>query len=353
VLPDASRIDLLEPADFRTYLARPESLRELVAAEAPDSTVVIDEIQRVPQLLPVVHALIEDYRSVRFVLTGSSARKLRREGVDLLGGRAVLRHMHPFMAAELGDHFTLDPALQYGMVPLVRTADSPHETLEAYVGLYLEQEVRAEAAVRRVDDFVRFLESAAFSQGNVLNAAHIARESEVSRSTVVSYLTIAEELLILFRLPVFARRARRAMVAHEKVYFFDCGVYRSLRRTGPLDQPGDIAGPALETLVAQHLRAWIDYATSSVRLYYWRTRAGNEVDFVLYGDTTFVAIEVKNSSRVRPEDLRGLRSFGEDYPEARRILLYRGTQRRLVDGVLCMPVDGFLRGLRPDSDVPA
>lgn len=194
--------------------------------------------------------------------------------------------------------------------------------------------------------------TATFSHGAVLNSSQIARECQVERKTVVSYLEILEDLLLSFRLPVFTRRAKRETIAHPKLYFFDAGVFRSLRPKGPLDRPEEIEGAALEGLIAQHLRAWIAYRQKDEQLFFWQTRGGVEVDFVLYGENLFQAIEVKNTARVRPQDLRGLRSFGEDYPEAGLTLLYRGKDRVLRDGVLCLPVQDFLKQLKPGDDLP-
>ena len=208
--PHAAWIDLLDAEAERNYSARPERLKEFIRANARRGTIVVDEIQRVPQLLPLIHQQMELDTSIRFVLTGSSARKLRRTGVDLLAGRAVLCTMHPFMAAELGDRFDLEQNLESGMVPLVLMADVPDRTLRGYIDLYLQQEVKAEGLVRRLDDFSRFLEIASFSHAQVRNVAEIARECVATRNTVESYLGILEDLLIAMRLPVFRRRAKRA-----------------------------------------------------------------------------------------------------------------------------------------------
>ncbi len=291
-IPDALVVDLLEPPAHRSLSARPERLRELLAGSPRRETVVIDEIQRVPELLTVVHAVMEEPSPPRFVLTGSSARKLRRGGVDLLGGRAVQRTLHPFMAAEL-PAFDLGNAVRVGLVPLVVVASDPAEVLAGYASLYLDQEVRAEGLTRSIGAFTRFLEAISFSHGAQLNISAIARECEVERKVVAGYVGILEDLLLAFRLPVFRKRAKRATVTHEKLYLFDAGVFRSLRPRGPFDRPEEIDGQALEGLVAQHLRAWIAYSRFDVDLVFWRTRAGTEVDFVVYGDTGLQAFEVK------------------------------------------------------------
>jgi predicted AAA+ superfamily ATPase len=345
---DAIWLDLLDPESQRLYLARPERLRELIAGRPQICDVVIDEIQKVPALLDMVHALAESDKRLRFVLTGSSARKLRRGAANLLAGRLVEARMHPFMATELGAGFDLQRALQIGMVPLVWNAPDPAATLRAYASLYLREEVQAEALVRDIGSFARFLESISFSQGSLLNLAEVARDCQVGRKTVEGYLGVLEDLLLSFRLPVFRKRAKRLLVAHEKFYYFDAGVYRSLRPTGPLDRPEEIAGMALESLVAQHLRAWTNYRAAGETLSYWRTKAGTEVDFVVYGQDVFWAIEVKHAAKLSSKDVRGLRAFREDYPEATACLLYMGTERLVIDGVLCMPCAQFLANFHPE-----
>jgi predicted AAA+ superfamily ATPase len=348
VLPEALYIDLLRPEVHRELTARPERLRERVEGAPDRTTVVIDEVQRVPELLNVVHQVMESGHGLarRFVLTGSSARKLRRGGIDLLAGRAVHRTLHPFMAAELGT-FRLAAALEVGLLPLVVASSAPGDVLDAYASLYLEQEVKLEGWARDVGSFARFLEAISFSHGSVLNVANVARECEVKHATAAGYVEVLEDLLLAFRVPVFARRARRETSAHPKLYLFDAGVFRSLRPRGPLDRPEEIEGAALEGLVAQHLRAWVAYRGAGEDLFFWRTRSGVEVNFVVYGPNGFWAVQVRNSSDVRPADIRPLRTFREDYPESTAVLLYRGGDRRRVDDVWCLPVEPFLRDLEP------
>lgn len=266
---------------------------------------VLDEVQRVPELLDVVHDLLEGPDRRQFILTGSSARKLRRGGVDLLAGRAVVKSCHPFMAAELPD-FDLGQALMLGMVPLVLGAPDPPENLRAYTSLYLEEEVRLEGWVRQVGDFARFLEGVSFSHGQPLNISNVARECQVRRKTVEGFLDVLEDLLPGFRLKVFSRRAGRATTSHPKFFLFDAGVFRSLRPQGPLDRPEEVEGGALE---------------------------------------------VKNTRKARPEDLRALRSFQEDFPEAEAILLYRGDERLRTGEILYLPVSAFLQDLHPGKDI--
>ncbi len=349
----AIRIDLLDRENYRLYAARPERLRELVLAQATPACIVLDEVQKIPELLDVVHQIMEDHPQHTFILTGSSARKLKRTGVDLLAGRAALTTMHPFMAAELGDDFNLDVALNIGLVPVIHSSADRRAALGAYLGLYLEQEVKAEAMVRDVGDFARFLEAISFSHSSILNITGVARECQVNRNTAQGYVDVLEDLLLAFRLPVFARRAKRNLAQHPKFYFFDAGVFRSVRPRGPLDAPEEMAGAALEGLVAQHLRAWIAYGNCpDIKLYYWRTKSGAEVDFVVYGEDTLCALEVKNAKTVYRADVRALRAFKEDYPQAQTGLLYRGNEQLLIDGILCMPCEAFLRDLRPGSPLP-
>ncbi|MFA5975717.1 MAG: AAA family ATPase [Elusimicrobiota bacterium] len=349
VFEDSVRIDLLDPETFRSYHAKPERLKEVVYGSPSRKTIIVDEIQKIPALLPVVHALIEEKQGRQFVLTGSSARKLKRTGADLLAGRALLQTLHPFLAAELGKRFDFERALQQGLLPLVWFASQPEETLKAYAALYLREEVQMEGLVRNIGHFSRFLEAISFSHASVLSVSNVARECEVERKVVEGYVGILEDLLLAFRLPVFTKRAKREMSTHPKFYFFDAGVFRSLRPKGPLDSPHEIDGHALEGLVAQHLRSWIAYRHEDTTLSFWRTRSGAEIDFVLYGPHGFWGIEVKNSSRVRDEDLRGLKAFGEEYPEAKTLFLYRGKERLKKGAILCVPCEEFLRQLNPQK----
>ena len=343
---DAEVIDLLSPETFRRYSARPERLCEIISA-SKSKTIIIDEVQKIPDLLDVVHQLMEDKAEFQFILTGSSARKLKRTGVNLLAGRAIVKTMHPFMAAELGAAFSLTESLQTGLVPLINFSPDPQETLSSYAALYLKEEVQIEGIVRNIGAFSRFLEAISFSHGSTLNVSEVARECQVKRKTVDNYLAVLDDLLLSFRVPVFSRRAKRHLVSHPKFYYFDSGIFRSLRPTGPLDSPQEIDGAGLEGLIAQHLRAWIAYSTKTCSISYWRTKAGVEVDFVLYGKDTFWAIEVKNSAKINSKMLKGLTAFKEDYPEAQTLLLYRGDERISINKTLCLPCEEFLLSLIP------
>jgi uncharacterized protein len=350
--PNAYWINLLDPEVFRFFTASPEKLREILEEHPGQKIVVIDEVQKAPDLLNVVHSIIEDKKGYQFILTGSSARKLKKQGVNLLGGRALLRYMPPFFAAELGLAFDLSKNLIQGMLPIVLDSPTPEDVLRAYAGVYLKEEVQAEGIVRNVGDFARFLETMSFSHASVINTSNISRECQIARKTVDSYLLILEDLLLSFNLSVFRRKAKRALSSHQKFYFFDTGVFRSLRPNNLYDQETEKEGLALEGLVAQHLKSWVDAQQENYQLHFWRTSSKVEVDFIVTGSDCFFAIEVKNGTTVHPADLRSLETFKEDYPQAQPILLYRGKQRYKEKGILCMPVQEYLAKIHPHKSLP-
>lgn len=347
--PSALRIDLLNPETMRQLTARPERLIELVETNSDKQQIIIDEVQKLPELLDVVHLLIEQKKSRQFILTGSSARKLRKQGVNLLGGRAAKKILHPYLAFELGQDFSIKKALTHGMLPLVWASSEPEEILKSYNALYLKEEVQAEGLIRNIGAFARFLETISFSYGSVLNINNISREAEVNRKTVEGFIIILEDLLLAFRLNIFSKRAKRELKSHPKFYFFDVGVFRANRPRGPFDDISDLEGLCLEGLVFQHLRAWCDYSIGGNELFYWQTRQGIEVDFVIYGESGIYAIEVKKTTQLRPEDFKGLELFQEDYPIAKRYILYQGKERFIRNGVHCIPCEEFLLNLKPNS----
>ena len=341
--PKAVYIDLLESELFTRLTANPQRLESLIPVGHED-WVVIDEIQRIPDLLSEVHRLIET-QGHRFALTGSSARKLRRGGVNLLGGRARTLSMHPLTAFELGADFNLDKSLRSGHLPSACTQPDPDKFLSAYVKTYLDEEVRQEGLTRNLGAFARFLEAASFSQGAILNISEVARECAVERKVVESYFGILEDLLIGYRLPVFSKRTKRRLVAHPKFYFFDAGVFRALRPKGPLDRPEEIDGAACETLLFQELLATNDALDLGYKLSYWRSAAQQEVDFVVYGARGLIAFEIKRTARASGVHLRGLRAFLKDYPMAKAYFLY-GGRRRTREGLIdCVPMEAAFREL--------
>lgn len=343
--PKAVFIDFLDPETFRSFSAKPEKIRELVLGNAPKKQFILDEIQKIPEVLDVIHQLIESKQGYQFLMTGSSSRKLKRTGIDLLAGRAVVYKMHPFSPSELGENFSLKSALDKGLLPLVFSSSQPDEVLRSYIGLYMKEEILAEGLVRNIGNFSRFLETVSFSHGSILNTSNVARESGVERKTVEGYLSVLEDLLLSFYVPVFTKKAKRDLIAHKKFYFFDTGVYVSLRPQGILDAPEEMRGPRLEGLVAQILRAHLDYFHKDAKLYFWRTRSGLEVDFIIYGKKLFTAIEIKNSKNIRREDLKGLEAFLEDYPQAWAMFLYKGKDRLQKGKILCLPVEDFLKSI--------
>jgi predicted AAA+ superfamily ATPase len=333
--PKALFFDLLDYQIYSELLAQPTRLGDRIP-EDHKGWVVVDEVQRIPELLDEVHRLIES-RHLRFALTGSSARKLRRRGVNLLAGRALTYHMHPLTALELGKDFDLERVLRYGSLPLACTSAKPAPYLKSYAATYLREEVQQEGFARNISAFSRFLEAASFSQGALLNMTAVARECAVSVKVVEDYFSILEDLLIAIRLPVFTKRAKRRLVAHPKFYYFDAGVFQAIRPRGPLDVLEEIHGAALETLFLHEMRALNDYKDLGYRLHYWRTAAGNEVDFVLYGERGLRAFEIKMAHQVRLDDLDGLLRFREDFKEAKTYLLYLGSRRRHDRGIEILP----------------
>ncbi|MBM3245951.1 MAG: ATP-binding protein [Candidatus Omnitrophica bacterium] len=341
--PKAIYLDLLEAEVFNDLLANPQRLEHFIPQDFND-WVIIDEVQRIPELLNEAHRLIEKYK-YKFILTGSSVRKLRRRGQNLLGGRALTYSLHPLTAAELGKDFNFNHSLQYGCLPCVYTQADPKAYLESYVKTYLEEEVRQEGLTRNLGAFSRFLEAASFSQGSVLNISSVARECAIERKVVENYFGILEDLLIAYRLPVFAKRAKRRLAAHTKFYFFDTGVYRTLRPAGPLDMPEQIEGAAIETRLFQELSALNDALGLGYAIYYWRTLDNAEVDFVLYGPRGVRAFEIKRAGRISSAMLSGLKAFLKDYPMARAYFIYGGKRYQREGKIEILPAEDTFKRL--------
>lgn len=341
--PDAIFIDLLDPETYTSLLASPGTLNQRIPQSHTD-WVVIYEIQRVPELLDVVHQLIES-RKLRFALTGSSARKLRRSGTNLLAGRSLTCKMFPLTAAELGESFDVRASLKSGHLPSVFSEVDPGKYLASYVQTYLREEVFQEGLTRNIAAFSRILQAASYSQAATLNITDVARDCEVDRKVVEGYFSILKDLQIASRVPVFTKRSKRKTVAHPKFYFFDTGVYQAIRPKGPLDQTDVISGAALETLVFQELNATISYLGKGNEIYYWRTTAKQQVDFVVYGPSGITAIEVKWARKLDRSDLRSLREFRADYPEARCLAFYGGEKIMEMDGIKMLPIESTLRAL--------
>ncbi len=342
-LPRALFINLLRAEFYAALSARPSRLRTLIPQDFAD-WVVIDEVQRVPVLLNEVHDLIES-RGHRFILTGSSARKLRQRGVNLLAGRAPTFYMHPLTVAEQRDAFDLRESLLHGHLPARFDDPDPGAYLRGYVHTYLREEVMQEGLTRNIGHFSNFLEVASFSQGQLLNISGVARQAQVSRPAAENYFSILEDLLIAVHLPIFSRRAKRRLVSQSKFYFFDAGVFRTIRPVGPLDSEAELDGPVLETLVLQELRAINDYYGYGYRIHFWRTQGGLEIDFVLYGPRGLLAIEIKRTTHIGPKDTRALREFKKDYPPARCFIFYGGSSPEYLDGATALPFVYALKDL--------
>ncbi|MFN7684519.1 MAG: ATP-binding protein [Oligoflexia bacterium] len=341
--PDATRIDLLEDETYNRLLARPQDLSRLLkpaTAGHAGQPIIIDEVQKIPALLDEVHRLIEKDRRV-FILTGSSARKLRKTGANLLAGRALTFQMFPFTSVEMGQDFDLRKALRHGTLPSLLTEPDAGKFLQSYVRTYLKEEIVQEGLTRNIQAFSRFLEAASFSQATPLVKSRVAQDCHVERKVVEDYFTILEDLLLSFSLPVFSRRAKRELIHKQKFFFFDCGIFNALRPRGPLDSETEAAGVALESLVAQEIRALNSCLDWGYQMYHWRSKSKKEVDLVLYGPRGLWAIEVKSSSRLRPGDLDGLRLFMQDYPEARALCIHGGPSAGMEDGIELLPAADF------------
>ncbi len=338
--PKAIFVDLLESEVYNDLLANPQRLEKFIPKDF-NNWIIIDEVQRIPELLNEIHRLIEKDH-YRFVLTGSSARKLRTKGVNLLGGRALIYPFHQLTALELGKDFNLKHSLEFGQLPSVYKEADPKAYLESYVKAYLREEVQQEGLTRNLGAFSRFLEAASFSQGAIVNTSSVARECGIERKVVENYFSILEDLLIGHRVPVFTKKAKRRMTTHQKFYFFDVGIYRTLRPSGPLDAPEEIEGLALETLVFQELKAVNDCLKLGYDLYYWHTANQVEVDFILYGSRGLKAFEVKRTSRISESMLRGLRIFQKDYPSAKSYFIYGGKRRFYEGNITILPIEEAL-----------
>lgn len=336
-------LDLLDFSVYGMLKADPSRLETLIPSNYKE-WIVIDEVQRIPELLNEVHRLIE-HKGFKFILTGSSARSLRKAGTNLLAGRALTYTMHPLIIQELENEFSMPHALKYGLLPSVINHADPKKYLESYVQTYIREEVMQEGLTRNIGAFARFLEVASFSQGQILNVSEIARELSINRLVVANYFDILEDLLLSSRISVFAQRAKRKVIAHQKFYFFDVGVYRTLRPMGPLDSVEEAEGASLETLFLQSLRAVNDYYNLGYKIYFWRTQTGEEVDFVIYGSSGFHAFEIKRSATITSKSLKGLKTFGKEYPEAKLHILFSGKQKEFHGNVTAIPFEQILQEL--------
>ena len=326
--------NLLDEALFVRLLRHPGLIREALTPET--EAVVIDEIQRLPALLNEVHLMIEEH-GVRFFLTGSSARSLRRKGVNLLGGRARAHTLHPFVRRELGARFDLARALEFGLLPGIYFSDAPTEDLAAYAGNYVREEVAAEALVRNIGAFGRFLTVAALAHGKMVNFVNLASDSQVPPSTVREYYAILKDTFIAHELPAFAETAKRKAITTAKYYLFDIGLARHLQGRAGLAPGTPEYGSAFESYVFQEIKAYCDYHWLQTPRY-WRSKSGFEVDFVFER----VAVETKAKAVVGARDLRGLRALREEGVFEHYILASMEPRVRLVDGIRILPWQVFI-----------
>ncbi|OGN53745.1 MAG: ATPase [Chlamydiae bacterium GWC2_50_10] len=341
-VPTGLYFDLLNQELFFDLLKNTHRLEEMIPKGCKE-WIIIDEVQKIPDLLNEVHRLIEKNR-YKFILTGSSARTLKRKGVNLLAGRALYYKMFPLTAIELGSDFKIEKSLKYGQLPTIHAQDvKPEDYLHSYIYIYLREEVMQEGLTRNAGAFARFLQVASFSQGSILNITEIAREVSIERKTVEDYFQITEDLLLACRIPPFTKRAKRKTVSHPKFYYFDVGVYRALRPMGPFDVPEEAEGPALESLVLQELQAINSYFAYGYDFYFWRTVDKHEVDFILYGPKGLIGIEVKRSKKIDAADLKSLKAFQSDYPSATLYLFYGGSQRLYFDRIEAIPITEALQ----------
>ncbi len=341
----ALTFSLLDQGLLTAVLADPTRIRREIEARGLRKTVVcIDEIQKCPLLMDEVHLMIEE-RGIRFLLTGSSARALKRGGVNMLGGRGSDRVMHPFSWSELRDRFSLDRALNHGLLPPHYLSDDPDEGLASYVDRYLTEEIAAEGLARSLPGFARFLQTAALTNAQLINYSNVARDAQVPRQTVGQWYAVLRDTLIAFDLPAWTRTVRRKAVETAKFYFFDTGVVRALRRLPRIGETSADFGEFFEHYVFMELRAWIDYRRHRTALAFWRSRSGHEVDFIL---ADRIAIEAKATRRVQPKHLRGLLALADEGLVERSIVVCREDRPRLERGIEIWPLEFFLAELWKD-----
>jgi predicted AAA+ superfamily ATPase len=344
LFPRAPRYDLLLSDEYRRLLSRPSLLREEYVRAAGDShgaspLVIVDEVQKVPDLLDEIHWLIEN-KAARFILCGSSARKLKRGHANLLGGRAVRYQLFPFVYPELKE-FSLSKALNAGLIPRHYLAEDPRKLIRSYIGDYLREEISAEAMTRNIASFGRFLEAAAITNGEMVNYVNIASDCGVSAPTVKAYFQILEDTLIGSFLPAYHKQVKRRLIYAPKFFFFDIGIVAELTNRGTVAQGSELFGRAFEHFLYLELVAHRQYSDLLYPLSYWRTASQFEIDFIL-GDCE-AAVEVKGTDNVRDQHLKGLRAFAEEHRAKHRIVVScEKRARQTTDGIEILPWQDFL-----------
>lgn len=325
--PTAIYIDLLNTETFAKFSRRPNLLYELYKEKDENDVIIIDEIPQVPLILNEVHRLISE-RGIRFILCGSSARKLKRQSFNTLGGRAFPFYLYPLVSAEI-PNFNLERALSNGMLPPCYDAKNAHLLLSAYVDVYLREEVKAEALVRNLDSFQRFLDAAAFTDGEIVNYNNIASDCWVSAHTVKEYFSILEDTLIGYTIPAYTKTQKRRLTKAPKFYLFDIGLVNYLLNRKEVVRGTPEYGHAFEHFVIQEIVAYIHYKQKRQKLSYWHTSTGLEVDAII-GDE--VAIEIKSTEDVQNKHLKGLKAFSEEHSDFRLIIVALDTMTRKTEG---------------------
>lgn len=345
LFPNAVYIDLLETDTKNRFMQQPSLLRDVLEKEANNTLVIIDEIQQVPDLLNEVHLLISR-KQMRFILCGSSARKLKRQGVNTLGGRALPENLYPLVSVEIPD-FDLQRALTNGLLPKIYQSERPTRLLQAYVDIYLKEEIQAEALVRNLKSFSRFMEVAALTNGEIVNYNNIATDCGVSAKTVADYFSILQDTLIGYLVPAFVDKQKRRLVQAPKFCFFDVGVVNHLLHRKDLVRGTVEYGHAFEHFIIQELIAYIGYHWHEHTLSYWRTYTGVEVDVVITNshNEPILAIEIKSVQEVQRKHLKGLFSFANDYPNCKLMCVSLDKLTRQSDGVDLLYLNDFLEEL--------
>ncbi len=342
LFPNSPYYDLLLANEFRRLTGNPSLLREeLLAMQLENVPVIIDEVQKVPALLDEIQWLMVN-KKISFILCGSSARKLKRTGANLLGGRAMRYELFPLVSKEIPD-FDLLRALNHGLLPRHYLAANPKKMLEAYVSDYLKEEIAAEALTRNVPAFARFLEVAAFSNGEVVNYNNIAQECGISAPTVKDYFQILFDTMLGFTVPSYRKNPKRRIVQAPKFYYFDLGMTNFLLKRGEITPGSEIFGRAFEHFIFQEILAHSHYSGKNYQISYWRTSSGLEVDFIL-GEHE-VALEVKGVPEVKPHHLKGSKAFCDEYKPKKSIIVSLDQRPRMSGEISILPVKDFLERL--------
>lgn len=341
LFPNALWFDLLKSDIYRRYQKEPLQFREVILANTVPGIVIVDEIQKIPELLDEIHWLIVNHK-IRFVLSGSSPRKIIRTGANLLGGRALRYELYPLIQSEIPE-FDLLKALNNGLLPRHYLAENPKKLIEAYVGNYLRDEIVSEAKIRNINAFTQFLEAAAFSNGEMVNYTNIASECGVSSVTVKEYFQILEDTLIGRFLPSYQKKPKRRVILAPKFYYFDVGIANYLLKRGRIEVGSEAFGSAFEHFIYQELYAHSNYSGLNYVISYWRTTSQIEVDFILGNHE--VAIEVKGTDNVQSRHLKGLKSFSEEYAVRKLIIVSNDPLERIIGNITVLPWKQFLQEL--------